>query len=167
MTANTDLTPFEPQDIIEWRRLRAWFLFLQGWSMVHIAQALGVTCGAVSQWIKRAREHGVLALRRGKAKGGPARLTPQQRAQIPDLLNRGPEAWGFRGAVWTRERIALVLEREFNVHYHVTHISRLMKQLDWSLQKPERRSTQRDEEAILQWREKRWPDLKKKLPRKD
>ena len=168
MQAETSsLVPFSPQDVCEWRRLRAWLLFVQGWHQVTIAQALGVTQGAVSQWLKRAREHGVASLRRGKAQGGIPRLTPQQLAQIPGLLHRGPEAWGFRGALWTRERIAQVLHKQFGVRYHITHIGRLMKQLNWSVQKPERRSTQRDEEAITHWREERWPDLKKKLSRTD
>ena len=30
-----------------------------------------------------------------------------------------------------------------------------------SLQKPQRRANQRDEEAIEHWKEKRWPSLKK------
>jgi predicted transcriptional regulator len=40
----------------EWRRLRAWELWQQGWKQKDIATALGVTKGAESQWIKRSRE---------------------------------------------------------------------------------------------------------------
>ena len=36
----------------EARRFRAWALKEQGWSQVRIAEALGVTEGAVSQWFK-------------------------------------------------------------------------------------------------------------------
>src|SRR4030067_585429 len=32
----------------------------------------------------------------------------------------------------------------------------------WSCQKPERRARERDEDAIKQWREKRWPHIKKR-----
>ena len=46
----------------EWRRLRAWASAQEGWSGRAIAQALGVTPGAVSQWLKRAREGGAQAL---------------------------------------------------------------------------------------------------------
>jgi transcriptional regulator with XRE-family HTH domain len=34
-----------------------------GWKQKDIAEALGVTKGAVSQWLKRAREGGIDALR--------------------------------------------------------------------------------------------------------
>jgi transcriptional regulator with XRE-family HTH domain len=36
----------------------------QNWSQQAIAAALGVTDGAVSQWMRRAREGGIEALRR-------------------------------------------------------------------------------------------------------
>jgi transposase len=37
----------------------------------------------------------------------------------------------------------------------------LLKALRQSLQKPQRRANQRDEEAIEHWKEKKWPSLKK------
>ena len=75
-------------------------------------------------------------------------------------MAQGAEAHGFRGNVWTCERVALVI-REFGVSYHPAHVSRLLKKLRLSLQKPERRADQRDEEAIDNWKEKKWPALKK------
>ncbi len=45
----------EPVDWREGRRLRAWELHQQGWKQTTIAEALGVTQGAVSQWVKRGK----------------------------------------------------------------------------------------------------------------
>jgi transposase len=162
MQKSTQVVPFQPQDLIEYRRLRAWFLFLSGWLQIKIAEALGVTQGAVSQWLKRAREKGVEALRRGKAKGARPKLTAEQKAQIPQLLARGASAWGFRGEVWTCERIVEVIQREFKVRYSPEQVGRILKELKWSCQKPERRSRQRDEQAIQKWRDEKWPEIKKK-----
>jgi predicted transcriptional regulator len=44
-----------PHDWREARRYRAWALHRRGWTQRTIATALGVTPGAVSQWLKRAR----------------------------------------------------------------------------------------------------------------
>jgi winged helix-turn-helix protein len=45
--------------------------------------------------------------------------------------------------------------------YHPAHVSRVVRDLGLSLQKPMRRANQRDEEAIRHWKEQRWPQLKK------
>ena len=45
-------------------------------------------------------------------------------------------------------------------------MSRLLKALRHSLQKPQRRADQRDEEAIERWKEERWPSLKRGRKRK-
>ena len=152
----------EATDWREGRRFRAFELKQQGWSQQRIAEALGVSKGAVSQWMKRAREGGgVEALKRQPAPGARPRLSEHQRHKVAELLARGAEAHGFRGEVWTCERVAIVIRREFGVSYHPAHVSRLLKKLRLSLQKPERRADQRDEEAIDNWKDKKWPSLKK------
>jgi transposase len=152
----------EATDWREGRRFRAFELKQQGWSQQRIAEALGVSKGAVSQWMKRARDGGgVEALKRRPAPGARPRLSEHQRAQGPELLEQGAEAHGFRGELWTCERVAIVIRREFGVSYHPAHVSRLLKALRQSLQKPKRRAEQRDEEAIDNWKEKKWPSLKR------
>lgn len=153
----------EATDWREGRRLRAFELKKEGWSQQEIADALGVSKGAVSQWMRRAREGGVQALKRKPAPGAVPRLSDQQRVKIPELLEMGAEAHGFRGDVWTCARVAEVIRREFGVSYHPAHVSRLLGALRQSLQKPQRRANQRNEEAIEHWKEKRWPSLKKRL----
>src|SRR5215213_5531889 len=147
----------EATDWREGRRLRAFELKQEGWSQQQIAQALGVSKGAVSQWMKRARDGGgVEALKRRPAPGAQPRLSEEQRMKLPGLLERGAEAHGFRGEVWTCGRVAEVIRREFGVSYHPAHVSRLLKSLGLSLQKPMPLANQRDEEeAIRRWKEER------------
>ena len=94
--------------------------------------------------------------------GGPAKLSAGQRQLIPEFLSHGPAAYGFQGDVWTCARVAKVIEYEFGVLYHKAHVSRLLKALDWTPQKPIERASQRDEAFIEQWRSDVWPALKKK-----
>ncbi len=151
----------------EERRKRAWALKEQGWRQKDIAEALGVSEGAVSQWLKRGREGGVEALGAHPPKGVPARLSAEQRAQIPALLAKGAEAYGFRGDVWTARRVAEVIHQTFGVRYHRDHVGRLLREAGWSRQQPIERATQRNEAAITDWYEQRWPALKKKPRRKN
>ena len=152
----------------EERRKRAWALKHDGWSQKDIAAALGVSEGAVSQWMKRAREGGGMeALSRRPPPGARPRLRADQRAHVPGLLISGAEAHGFRGDVWTAKRVATVIWRHFGVRYHPDHVSRLLRHLGWSRQQPLARAGQRNEEALRQWQEERWPALKKRQQRKD
>lgn len=89
-------------DVKEWRRMRAWELSQGGRPQQEIAEVLGVSAGAVSQWLTIGREQGEEALRGKVAKGPACRLSAEQEAQLPALLDQGAEAYGFRGNVWTR-----------------------------------------------------------------
>lgn len=152
----------------EGRRRRAWELKQQGWKQQDIAAALGVTAGAVSQWLKRGREHGVEGLRRHPAPGSTPKLTAAQVAQLPVLLERGAEAYGFRGQVWTCKRVAEVIRRTFGVTYHPAHVSRLLHTLRQRVQRPRSRAAQRSrhQAAMAAWWRERWPALEKKPPTK-
>jgi transposase len=150
----------------EGRRRRAWELKQQGWKQQDIAVALGVTPGAVSQWLKRGREQGVEGLRRHPAPGRQPRLSAEQLTQLPALVERGPEAYGFRGQVWTCKRVAEVIRHTFGVTYHPAHVSRLLHAVRHSVQRPRPRATQRNEAAIAAWWQERWPALEKRRPTK-
>lgn len=152
----------EPHDWKEGRRLRAWELWQQGWKQKDIVRALGVSKGAVSQWLKRGKTEGKPALRRHPAPGAQPKLSAEHLAALPSLLNQGAEAFGFRGQVWTGRRVAEVIKRQFGVSYHPGHCSRLLARLKYSVQKPVQRASQRDEAAIQRWKDERWPALKKK-----
>ena len=153
-------------DWLEGRRRRAWELKQQGWKQQDIAAALGVTKGAVSQWMRRAREGGVEALRPHPPPGPATKLTAEQLAHLPSLIEPGAEAYGYRGDVWSTKRVAEVIWRTFGVSYHPAHVSRLLRSVRLSVQEPIERATQRDEQAIPAWQTQGWPALKKRPPRK-
>jgi transposase len=94
-------------------------------------------------------------------------LSAEQLARLPEMLRRGAESFGFRGAVWTRKRVAAVIKREFGVSYSPMHVGRLLKATRWSSQKPIERASQRKAVAIQQWRDETWPELQKKPSKKD
>jgi transposase len=154
-----------PPECLEWRRYRALSLKRRGWFQRDIAEALDVSEVALSGWLARARDGGPEALRARPAPGRPPRLSPAQRRAIPELLWHGPEAYGFRGQVWTCARVARVIEEEFGVRYHKDHVGRLLKGLHWTPQQPIKRAIQRDEGAIRRWREETWPELLRRAHR--
>lgn len=153
------------RDAREFRRLRAVELYKQGWRPVRIADALGVTRGAVSQWLKLYREKGIEALRYKRISKKPARLSQPQKVELVAMLSQGAESFGYVGQIWTQARVGELIERKFGVRYHLNHVGKILKACGWTYQKPVSRASQRNEEAVRQWCTERWPELKKR-PRK-
>ena len=163
-----DAIPTTFTDWREARRFRAWALHEDGWRQVRIAEALGVSEGAVSQWFAAVREAGVPALLSDPGKRGPPpKLSEDDLRQLAEYLSRGAEAYEFRGAVWTRARVGKVIEKEFGVTFSARHVGRLLKQIGWTRQKPVERADQRNEADVAQWRAETFPRLKKKPQKKD
>ena len=148
-----------PQHWKEARRLHAWTLHQKGWAHRQIAEALSVSEGTVSQWLKRAREGGPETLYHRPPPGAVCRWSADPLARLPALWHRGADADGFRGQVWTRGRIAAVLSLECGVSSHPVHVGRLGNARQWSLQKPARRARQRAEAAMARWRQDPWPAI--------
>lgn len=145
----------------EFRRLRAVELYETGMLAIRIAETLGVTRGAVSQWLKIYREHGKEALLHKKVSKKPSRLTLAQKKQLLLFLEEGAEAFGYDGQIWTQARVRALIQKKFGVTYNVNYIGTLLKKLRWSWQKPVCRATQRNEQEIERWRKETWPAIKK------
>jgi transposase len=128
---------------------------------VEIARYLGVTEAAVSKWKKELASGGPEALRMRKSSGRPAKLDQEAKQKLVQELEKGALAAGFPTEQWTQARVKKVIEDEFGVSYHQNSISRLLDELGWSVQKPEGRAIERDEELIQAWLSKDWPRIKK------
>ena len=156
-------TQTESKNWREYRRKRAWEMHQQGYKQQAIADALGLTQSGVSHILRRAREGGESALAHHPSPGAPSRLSDEQQQQLLVELGQGAEAHGYRGDVWTTERIADFIEQRFKVKYHPDYIGPLLRQLGWSPQRPSVRASQRNEAAIQEWVAQQWPALKKEL----
>lgn len=143
------------------RRRRAVRLKEKGWKQKHIAEAMGVTDGAVSQWLSDYRTHGEAAFepryRASKPKCLPEALYPELRA----LLEEGPEAHGYADGIWTGERVAGLITTHFEVSLSVRTAYRILDALDYSSQKPQHQASERDQQEVQQWKEQRLSAIKK------
>lgn len=128
---------------------------------VEIARHLGVTEAAVSKWKRQLAEEGPQALQQRKATGRPPKLDTAAKQALIKKLEEGAIAAGFPTEQWTQARVKRVIEREFGVSYHQNYISRLLDDLGWSVQKPDARAIERDEDLIRAWLKRDWPRIKK------
>lgn len=147
------------------RRLKAGRLLLKGAQQAEVARRIGVSRATVSEWKRRVEQGGLAALNNG-VRGRPARLNALMREQLAQALLAGARSHGYATELWTLPRIAKLIEQRFEFSYSTSQVSRLLAAMGWSCQRPEKRALQRDEKAIAQWKNKRWPALKKTPLRK-
>jgi len=142
-------------------RLGAIMLSVQGQTTGQIAQGLQVDRTRVHAWIGAWNEYGDEGLLEGHRSGRPAQLSGLQREQLADILDSGPVAQGLNTGVGTSPLIAQILEEEFAVSYHPGHVRRLLKQLNFSVQRPKTRLVQADPRKQNRWIRDTRPNLKK------
>ena len=136
-------------------------LLKKGQRQAEIARQLGVSPAAVCVWSRQLKKYGKESLAMQKATGRPASLTKADKAELERILKTGAIAAGFESERWTQKRVRQVIEQKFGVRYHRNYISRLLPDMGWSVQKPETRALERDEELIRAWLSKDWTRIKK------
>jgi transposase len=141
-------------------------LLEQGLNQSDVARRLKVCSQSVSRWAKTLQEKGEKGLKAAGRAGRPPLLTLEQRQQLERRLLQGPEKLGYETPLWTCPRVADLIEREFGVSYHAGHVWKILRQLNWSPQRPKGRALERNEEAIAEWKQKTWPAIKKKPKKK-
>jgi transposase len=155
------MRPCGSPEALEARRQRVVALLGQDLSLHEIAHRLGCHASSVLRWRNAWQVGGQAALKAKPASGRPPRLTARQKARLVRLLTQGAMAHGYRTALWTTQRIAALIERHLRVRYHRNHVGKLLHQLGWSHQTPERRAVERDEAGITTWKRSVWPRVKK------
>jgi transposase len=144
------------------RRLKAAKLYARGKSQATVVRRLCVSRQTASRWQQLWQAGRETALRGAGRTGRKSKLNGDQLCRLEACLLVGPRAYGFETELWTLKRIARVVRREFRVAYHPCHVWKLLGQLGWSCQRPERRARERNEQSIRRWVRYRWPQIKKK-----
>jgi len=144
---------------LEARRRRGMRMLVRGISQAEVARACEVTRQTAMSWARMLAEDSQAWRRRPL--GRPGVFGDTDRAQLAKLLLQGAMANGFPTEVWTLARVAALIKREFGHAFSISYVWTLLRDLGLSSQRPVGRATQRDERAILEWKAKRWPALKK------
>ena len=142
-------------------------MLLAGKTPAEAAHAVGVARQTAYTWKAVLDEGGIDALRAMPARGRPARLDDGQLQALGRVLLQSPTAHGFGTELWTLKRVGVLIERLYGVKFGQTQIWRILGALGFSVQKPERRAIERDEDAVQTWKRKTWPALKKKRSERD
>ena len=142
--------PIGTADELERRRTQAVQAVADGEPRKTVAKVLGVHVKTVSRWVRAARQPGGLA---AKTHPGPTPgLTDADLKRLAELLLQGAKGHGWHNQLWTADRVARLIEREFDIRYHPEHVRDILKRrLGWTSQKPRRKARERNDKEVARW----------------
>jgi transposase len=148
-------------------RLQAVTLNMEGKTSPEIANILKVHRSKVSMWLRNWQQSGMDGILEGHRPGRPPGMSDDQRQRLADILDSGPVAYGFTSGVWTSPMVTRVIEEEFSITYHPAHVSRIIHELGFSVQRPKKMLAQADKVMQSRWIRYKYPRIKKKQEAKE
>ena len=143
-------------------RFRAIRLLADGYSMAETSNILNRPYSTVQQWSRLYRRHGIKGLMpKTSTRGRKKKLGSHERLLLAKAIERGPQAAGYQGNVWTSVMVADYIEKRWNVRYHPGHVRKLLHQLGFSVQLPREKLSLADKEAQEKWLKETYPEIKK------
>jgi transposase len=97
-----------------------------------IALVVGRSRQFVDEWVRRYRSGGLDALRPRKQTGRPSRLTMQEKQQLKEALDAGPQEGVDPRAVFFGQDVRELIRRRFNKLYSPSGVYKLLETLGYS-----------------------------------
>ncbi len=114
------------------RRLLSLAAVLDGMNRTEAARIGGMDRQTLRDWVHRFNEHGPEGLLDDWSKGPAPRLSTEQRAEIAQLVETGPDRTVHGVVRWRRIDLQRVILGRFGVAYHERTIGKLLKTLGFS-----------------------------------
>lgn len=165
MSVDRDFRKLEPSVQAELRR-RAVAMVDGGMTRLAAAKAVGVNRRFVAKWLKARDEGGDAALeggRRGRRPGEQSWLSEAEGARIRKLItDRCPDQLKLPFALWTREAVRELIERETGHRLSLQAVSVYLQRWGFTAQRPKHRATERREPEVQAWLENDYPAIVKR-----
>ncbi len=130
------------------RRLLSLAAVVDGMNRTAAARIGGMDRQTLRDWVHRFNAHGPEGLLDGWSKGPVPRLSAEQRAEIAQLVETGPDRTVHGVVRWRRIDLQRVILERFGVAYHERTIGKLLKGLGFSHISARRRHPAQDAGTI-------------------
>ena len=129
------------------RRMLALANALSGMDRKTAAEAAGMDRQALRDWVIRYNELGVEGLHDRWRKGRPARLNPEEAAELATIILSGPDPEVDGISAYTLEDLTRITQERFGKSFHPASMSRVVRRLGFSRQKTRASHPQKDPAA--------------------
>ncbi len=134
------------------RRLLSLAAVLDGMSRTEAARIGGMDRQTLRDWVHRFNERGPEGLKDNWSKGNPSRLSPDQQAELAQLVETGPDR-ALHGVVrWRRIDLKRLIAERFGVAYHERTVGKILHQLGFSHVSARPRHPAQDERIMAEFK---------------
>jgi transposase len=134
-----------------------------GQSVESVAAAYGLNVRTIFRWMASFVSGGQNALLAKPIPGRPPKLSEQEMRWLANAIkDNSPQQYKFAFGLWTLTLIGALIERQFGHKLSVATVSRIMRVLGYSAQKPLYRAWQQDPELVRQWETETFPAIRVK-----
>lgn len=113
------------------RRLLAIALVLEGSDRAHAAKTCGMNRQTLPDWVHRYNAEGIAGLSNRKPEGRKARLGPDEKAKVAELVEAGPDPDKDGVVRWRRIDLKKKIEELFDVTMHERTVGKLLAELGY------------------------------------
>ena len=119
------------------------------------------------RWLARYRSGGWHALREGQRSGRPRKVTPEVMEWLYQAITLGdPRQYQLEFSLWTLDHVRVMLKRVQGIVLSKSSVSRLLRQLGLSPQRPLYRAYQQDPRQLERYLRVTFPQLKRRAQRR-
>ena len=133
----------------------------EGQDVASVAAAYGVNVRSVFRWLADFANGGQNALLSKAIPGRPAKVSAEEMRWLAKAVkDHSPLQFKFSFGLWTLSLIAALIEREFGKKLSLASVSRIMKLLGFSAQKPLYQAWQQDATLVKTWEGEIYPAIR-------
>lgn len=152
------------QEVLQERRRMAIALREKGMKNKDVAELVGISATTVSLYWGKYKAQGAKGIklkRRGRSEGEQKTLSNAQESCIVRMLiDYNPKQLEFSFALWTRESVKALIDRECDVDMPISTVGRYLKKWEFTAKKPIKRAYERSDAKTKVWIKEEYPQIK-------
>jgi transposase len=155
-------TPMSKAELRFQKRKEAVAAVKRGDRPTDVARIMDLDLRTLFNWLARHRNGGEEALREGSRRGRPRKVTAKVMRWLDKAIREGdPQQYRFTFCLWTLAIVRTLLKREFGIQLSKSGVSRLLRHLGLSAQRPIYRSYQQDPKKLEKYLKRTFPQIRR------
>ena len=130
-----------------------------------VIASYGLHRSNIYKWIGKYRRGGWKALKSEKSSGPKPKITKEEKKKLSACLIKNPQQLHFDFGLWTLCMVQELIRRKFGKKVSIWTVSRILRGIGFTKQKPLYRAWQQDPERVERWLRGEYPKIRREAKR--